>query len=164
VNNGALVFGGLAALLVLRARDSAGAGGGLLDVAKTIGLTPTYSARLIDFARAIATAEGFYVPGSIPRIANNPGNLVIPNWTGPTIGSERISMFSTVEEGWSRLYRQLQLIVSGTSRVYSLDMTIADMGNRWAPGGSANLPGAWASNVARVLEVSPAATLRSLLA
>ena len=160
----AIVIGG-AALLLLRAKSSNaddGSAGGGLNIMTTLGIG-TVTPQIADFARAIATAEGFYVAGSIPRLANNPGNLVIPNWSGPTIGSERISVFPTVTEGWNRLYRQLALIVNGQSRVYSLDMTIAQMGNKWAPGGAANVPGAWANNVARMLEVPPNATLRSVL-
>lgn len=164
-NQGAIVVAGAAAFLLLRAKsanadDGETAGG--LNIMTTLGLG-SVTPKVADFARAIATAEGFYVPGSIPRMANNPGNLVIPNWTGPTMGSERISVFATVGEGWSRLYRQLNLIVAGTSRIYSLDMSIEQMGNKWAPGGAANLPGAWASNVARVLEVPPTTPLRQLL-
>lgn len=124
---------------------------------------PGYSIRVQALARAIATAEGFFVPGSIPARAHNPGNLVIPGWTGPTLGAERISVFDSDDEGWSRLYRQIGLIVSGQSRVYTLDMTIAQMGNAWAPGGNANIPGAWATNVARVLGVPVSTTLRAIL-
>jgi hypothetical protein len=133
-----------------------------VDIMGTL-LLGTVSPAVASFARAIATAEGFYVPNSIPRLANNPGNLVLPNWTGPTMGSEHISVFSNATEGWQRLYRQLGLIVAGQSRQYSLDMTIEQMGAKWAPGGSANIPGAWSTNVARVLEVPPTATLRALL-
>jgi hypothetical protein len=161
MKTGALVVVGAAAALLAK-RVDAGEGGIGLDIMGTLGLG-TVTPAIAAFARAIATAEGFYVAGSIPRLANNPGNLVLPNWTGKTLGSERISVFASVEEGWQRLYRQLALIVAGQSRVYSLDMTIAEMGNKWAPGGSMNLPGAWASNVARMLEVPPTATLRSVL-
>jgi hypothetical protein len=165
VKPAALVVGGAALLLFLKGQDAAADGAGVGDlIMGTLGLNGgTVTPKIQNFARAIATAEGFYVPNSIPRLANNPGNLVIPSWSGRTMGSERISVFSSVEEGWGRLYRQLSLIVNGQSRVYSLDMTITDMGNKWAPGGAVNVPGAWASNVARVLEVSPMTRLRSLL-
>ena len=132
------------------------------DVMSAIGLS-SYSESVIDFARAVATAEGFYVPTSLPRRANNPGNLVIPGWTGPTLGAERISVFPTVEEGWNRLYRQLNLIVTGKSRVYWLDMTITEMGAKWAPAGPMNVPNAWATNVARMLEVPTNTPLRKVL-
>jgi hypothetical protein len=162
VNKAAIVVVGGAALLLARRVDAAGDQGAGLDLMTTLGLG-TVTPKIAAMARAIATAEGFYVPDSIPRRANNPGNLVLPNWTGPTLGAERISVFPSVEEGWSRLHRQLALIVTGQSRVYKLDMTIADMGNKWAPGGAVNIAGAWASNVARMLEVPPTATLRSVL-
>jgi hypothetical protein len=132
------------------------------DTMTLIGLSPV-TPHIHRFALAIATAEGYYVANSIPRRANNPGNLIIPGWTGPKIGSEGNSVFPSVEEGWRRLYKQLALIRDGRSRVYNVNMTIAQMGNKWAPGGAANIPGAWAQNVARMLEVQPTTQLRFLL-
>lgn len=99
-------------------------------------------------ARAIATAEGFGVPGAIPTVANNPGDLVIPDWT-PTLGSAGIAVFDSVEYGWSRLYRQLNLVLTGGSAYYFPDTTIAEMGRKWA-NGDPN----WARNVAGYLNVS----------
>ncbi len=104
----------------------------------------SYPEGLKDFARAIASAEGFGVPGAIPTVANNPGDLKLG---GDTING--ISVFSSVEEGWNKLYRQIAMIVSGSSAYYNLDMTIAEMGRIYA-GGDEN----WSTNVARYLGVS----------
>ena len=104
----------------------------------------SYPEGLKNFARAIASAEGFGIPGAIPTIANNPGDLKLG---GDTING--ITVFSSVEEGWSKLYRQIALIVSGSSNYYNLDMTIAEMGRIYA-GGDEN----WSTNVARYLGVS----------
>lgn len=109
------------------------------------------------FARAVAYAEGFGIPGAIPTVANNPGDLVLPGWT-PTLGAG-IAVFDSEDYGWYRLYRQLALILSGGSAHYNLDQSIADMGRIWA-GGDDN----WARNVARHLGVTTATPLWQVLA
>lgn len=109
----------------------------------------SYPEGLKNFARAIASAEGYGTPGAIPTVANNPGDLKLG---GDTING--ISVFQSAEEGWNKLYRQLALIVSGSSNYYNLDMTIAQMGNVYADGDPN-----WAQNVARYLGVSTDAHL-----
>lgn len=96
-------------------------------------------------ADAIAYAEGFGRPGAIPTRANNPGDLVIPGWTGESLGAQQISVFPTIEEGWRRLYRQLDLILNGQSHVYTrgADETIHSIATRWTLTESH----IWASNV-----------------
>jgi hypothetical protein len=110
----------------------------------------SYPEGLKNFARAIASAEGFGEPGAIPTVANNPGDLKL----GGNTTNGGISIFSSVEEGWSKLYRQIAMIVSGSSNYYNLDMSIADMGRIYA-GGDEN----WSTNVARYLNVSRDAKL-----
>jgi hypothetical protein len=118
----------------------------------SIGGMVDYPDRLQSFARAIARAEGFYVPGSVPQRANNPGAIKVPNWTGPTLG-EGISAFQSEDAGWSALYRQLMLVVSGGSNYYNLDMSIADMAQTWT-GGPPIDAGHWAQNVADAMNAS----------
>lgn len=108
----------------------------------------TYRDSIRWFGEAISYAEGFPVAGSIPQRANNPGDLVIPNWGGQTLGAERISVFSSPAEGWRRLYAQLQLIVNGGSHVYTLNMTIREMAHKW----TRTQPDQWAQNVANRLQ------------
>jgi hypothetical protein len=105
------------------------------------------------FAEAIAFAEGYGRPGAIPTVRNNPGDLKLDGAT--------ITYFPTPAEGWAALYRQLQLIVSGASRYYSLDMTIADMGNVY----TATESSAWSLNVASYLRSHgfPTATTQTTL-
>lgn len=110
----------------------------------------SYPEGLKNFARAIASAEGYGIPGAVPTVANNPGDLKLG---GDTMNGG-ISIFASVEEGWSKLYRQLALIVSGSSNYYNLDMSIAEMGRIYA-GGDEN----WSTNVARYLGVSRDAKL-----
>lgn len=109
----------------------------------------SYPERLKNFARAIASAEGYGVPGAIPTVANNPGDLKLG---GDTLNG--ISVFANAEEGWSKLYRQIALIVNGSSSYYNLDMSIAEMGSIYANGDPA-----WARNVAGYLGVSTDAQL-----
>lgn len=108
----------------------------------------SYPPAVQQFATAIAKAEGFYVRNSVPARAHNPGSLKVPGWAGPVLG-DGISAFDSDGQGWTALYRQLQLIVNGESAIYSLDMTIADMARRWTA--TTTEQGAWATNVARAL-------------
>lgn len=102
-------------------------------------------------AQAIAYAEGFYRgDGSLngnakPVRYNNPGDL--SDATG-------IRQFATLEEGWNALYRQIDLILSGSSRVYDADMTIAEMAALYTADGPV-ASAAWARTVAGKLGVSP---------
>lgn len=116
-----------------------------------------YSDSVTSFAQAIAYAEGYGIPGAIPTVANNPGDLVIPGWA-PTMGSAGIAVFDSPDYGWSRLYRQVALIIAGRSNYYRLDMTLAEMGRTYA-GGDEN----WSRNVASYLGVSPSTTLAQVL-
>lgn len=110
------------------------------------------------FAEAVARAEGFYVPGSVPQRAHNPGDIKVVGWVGPTIGG--ISQFGSDSDGWNALYRQLYLILTGSSSRYNLDMTIADMARTW----TVTQQTAWARNVASFLSVETSAPLWQVLA
>ena len=111
------------------------------------------------FAQAIATAEGYGVPGARPTVNNNPGDLV--GWPGTPTDSSGYSVFATPQAGWDALETQLGTISSGESAYYTPDMTIAQMGDTWADGDSN-----WAQNVAASLGVtsSPATTASSISA
>jgi len=101
------------------------------------------------FARAIATAEGFYVAGSIPATYNNPGDLKLGDigfGTGPT----GITKFDTPDHGWNALYHQLEIIANGTTHAgYTLDMNFSAMADKWAEGDQN-----WATNVSAYLGTS----------
>lgn len=100
-------------------------------------------------ANAIATAEGYGVPGAIPTLANNPGDLVLGN-QGYGVMGNGITVFPTVQSGYDALNNQIGLIQSGQSAVYSQNESIAQIGNTWSGGNPA-----WANNVASSLGVSP---------
>jgi hypothetical protein len=133
--------------------------GGSFDSSGGNYVLATVTESIQSFAQAIAKAEGFGIPGAIPTMAHNPGDLVVPGWTGAKLGSEGISVFGSDDEGWQRLYHQLNLIVSGQSRVYTLDDTISSMADKWTNTNSK----AWALNVAGALGVSTDAALRDVL-
>jgi len=103
---------------------------------------------LIAFAQAIATAEGFWTPGTIPNRAHNPGDLKLG---GSTLG-EGITVYDDDDQGWAALYGQLDRIARNRSRYYEPSMTIAQMSRVWV----GDAPGAanWARNVADALGVS----------
>lgn len=117
-----------------------------------------YSPQLRRFAAAIARAEGFGQPGAIPTRNHNPGDLKSSSVASIGADAQGHLMFSSDTDGWEALYRQLHLIVTGRSRVYTLNMTIADMARRYA-GWSDN----WAANVASYLGVPTSTPLREVL-
>ncbi len=96
-----------------------------------------------DLAEAIAHAEGFYVPGSIPALAHNPGDLVCAWLPGPKMGAEGIHIFENDATGWAALEHQLALIRAGKSREYQLGTTIGEMAAHW----TRTQQTAWALNV-----------------
>jgi hypothetical protein len=100
----------------------------------------------IDYvSQAIAYAEGYFTPMTIPYRTNNPGDLRVPGWTGPT--DSGFPVFASASEGWSRLYHQLDLIRTGASSVYSPDMTLSQVAAHW----TANDQGNWVTNVSHYL-------------
>lgn len=120
----------------------------------------SYSNAIKALAQAIARAEGFYIVGSAPNRAHNPGAMKVPGWKGQTTGSEGITVFGSDAEGWQALYRQLNLIASGRSGVYTLGMSIEEMARRW----TATQQSEWAANVSQTLGVPSSTSLSQVLA
>lgn len=118
----------------------------------------SYPQPIVRLAQAIARQEGFYVAGSVPQRANNPGDLKVPGL--PTLPGTSITKFQSADEGWNALYKQIQLIVTGRSAYYTVNMTIDQMARVW----TATEQQAWASNVAMFLGTTTQATLRQVLA
>lgn len=112
-------------------------------------------------AQAIAKAEGYGIPNAIPTRANNPGNLKAGAPTLPNSGG--ITQYPTPAAGWAALERQLSIIATGQSAHYTVSMTLAEMGAKWAPSGDNNIVGAWARNVASALGVPLSTRLESIL-
>ena len=114
------------------------------------------------FAQAIARAEGFHVPDSVPARAHNPGDLTddgdiglgVIQTSGPA--GAKITIYATDEDGWNALYAKVRRILNGASHVYTLDLTIMEMALKYA--GSTD----WAFNVAKSLGVDTRMTLAEL--
>ena len=100
-------------------------------------------------AQAIAYAEGFHVPGSVPNRLNNPGDLTV-DLTGKGIGKEGMYIrYATAADGWEALEKQVRLMFGG-SRIYHAGMSLFDVSRRY----TTTEQDAWARNVASHLNVS----------
>jgi hypothetical protein len=159
-----LVLVGAAALWLLRRRPFGGREP-IPSVSTDMGfdLSPyggptTYPAAIQNFAQAIARQEGFYVKGSVPARAHNPGDLKIPG--AAVLPGTSITVFESDDAGWDALYHQLYLILAGRSDYYSLDMSIEEMSRVW----TATQQAPWATNVASYLGVPVTARLWEVLA
>lgn len=110
------------------------------------------------FAAAIAQSEGFGTAGTIPTRANNPGDLAIGDQGYGTLG-QKITVFPDATTGAAALERQISLIQSGTSKSFSLNMTIAQFGAKYSSDPNTNL----STNIARILGVSASTPLSQIL-
>lgn len=111
------------------------------------------------FAHAIAGAEGFNKKGTIPNRYHNPGDLkAVHGWSYPgqvRIGKANHVVFANDAAGWAALRHQIQRVLDGNSRQYNVDMTITQMGRKYAGFWSR-----WSKNVAKNLGVDRGETLR----
>jgi hypothetical protein len=114
------------------------------------------NAQVQQLAQAIATAEGFGIPGAVPTRANNPGDLVLGDQGLGVANSAGVTIFATVAAGWAALYYELNLIFLGESSQYNPSMTFAQFAQKWTGGDNA---GAWASNVTSSISASPGTLL-----
>jgi hypothetical protein len=89
------------------------------------------AANVPDVAQAIARQEGFYTPGTIPRRANNPGDIEYGHFAirhGATgsmtaAGGKQIAIFPSEQAGWEAMYALLQGNYLG--------MNLSDALNKW---------------------------------
>lgn len=109
-------------------------------------------------ARAIATAEGFFVAGALPQRANNPGNLMLGDIGFGMINGKTI--YASAADGWNALYHQVRLMFTGASRYYHPELTLREIAEIYTGGDN---PISWATNVARSLGVSIETKLKDLL-
>jgi hypothetical protein len=91
---------------------------------------PTHPVELL--ACAISTQEGWFVPGSIPSVRNNPGDLRFAHQVGATlppgqpVNPPPIALFPSKSRGVAALFRQLWLQVSEGE-------TVRQIIAQWAP-------------------------------
>jgi hypothetical protein len=105
-------------------------------------------------AGTIQNVEGYY-PGSLAYSNNNPGNLIYAGQAGATLGAGGFARFSTYQDGLDALNNQIQLYAGR-------GLTIQQMMNIYAPASDGNNPGAYATQVAGALGVSPDTSLTDL--
>jgi hypothetical protein len=130
-----LAFAGIAIFLILE--------GGLFSPSTTVK----------KIAVAIATAEGFYVNGSLPQRANNPGDLESGDIGHGLLDNKTV--YASVSDGWEALYRQVQAMLNNSSAIYGPTWTIQDVANEYVSGqqNPTTDSTAWAQNVANTLGV-----------
>ena len=91
-------------------------------------------------ASAIAQAEGYNTPGTIPNVRNNPGDLedngVIVQYASPTAGFDALD-------------NQLKLIEDGLSSEFTMQMTFSTLADIWTGYDQAN---SWANNVVSYIQ------------
>lgn len=103
-------------------------------------------------AQAIAFAEGFYVPNSRPARNHNPGDMErdlinkAVGWDGP------FAIYGCDEDGWGNLYIQVSKFFHG-SLIYNPTMSITEVSTHWTEDTPVGAQSAWASNVAKQLDV-----------
>ena len=99
--------------------------------------------RVQRIAEAIALAEGFYAPGSLPQRRNNPGDIKV---------NGVIATYESEADGWEALRNQIRLILENRSGIYTSDMSIYEVAELYTGGDN---PSAWAHIVSAQLGVSP---------
>lgn len=109
-------------------------------------------ADVIAVANAIARAEGFYVAKSIPQVHNNPGDL--ENHLGQKI------VFATEADGWGALYKQVELMISGRSKIYNPSMSWTTIGAHYD--GEVGYMD-WVNNICKELGVQSTQTLQQFV-
>lgn len=91
------------------------------------------SPRVVQFAHAIAHAEGYNLKGSIPARCNNPGDLKGTNFPGQIgICKGGHAKFRTASVGWAALYHQIEKIQDGTSTKYANRVTFRQAAKTYA--------------------------------
>lgn len=113
------------------------------------------TSQTVRIAQAIATAEGFYSPGSRPARNHNPGDMT-SDLIGKSIGMDGpFVVFITDADGWNNLYAQVNAYINGTSRYHSSSSSISDLAGLGSETGyTATDQEAWANTVAQTLGVS----------
>ena len=113
-------------------------------------------------AAAIARAEGYGRKGAIPTRFCNPGDILAHtahDYPGQ-IGISRkghYAIFKNDAAGWAALRHQIDKIILGESKNYTVNMTLRQIGKRYA---TSSL---WYKNVSRFLDVKPDTKLWEVL-
>lgn len=120
----------------------------LVVVTHALAETPTQN-----LARAIARAEGFYSKGSKPNRYCNPGDIrasrgvSYPGQRG--IDRQGYVIFKNDRAGFAALEDQISRIIDGTSRFYTVNLTLKELSKKYATSPT------WCVNVAKNLHTPP---------
>jgi hypothetical protein len=135
------------------------------EVQSTTMDSATLDAKVEQMAAGIAQAEGFYVAGSIPQKAHNPGDLAKGDMgdTGNYIfakGGVQIIVFLTDDDGWTALKTKIRRMLTNTSKVYNTQMSLSQLAQTYTGGDN---PEAWANTLAQNLGVGTDSSLEDFL-
>jgi hypothetical protein len=107
-------------------------------------------------AVAIARTEGFYVARTIPHRLHNPGDIrstSLHAYAGQRGLYHGYVVFKTDRDGWTALRAQLQRIVDGTSKRYTIEMPFSAVARTYAQDPR------WGRTVCRILGITPQTTV-----
>lgn len=141
---------GLAAYIFYSQGNAASdSGTGTIDTGDdTNGSNPTTAVQLL--GKGIATAEGFYVPGTRPARNHNPGDLTV-DLIGKSTGTDgAFVVYSNDADGWQNLYAQIEKWFSGDSAHATADSSVSDISQFY----TTTDQDAWASTVSSVAGVN----------
>lgn len=109
-----------------------------------------------EIAESIARMEGFYTPGTLARINNNPGNL--RTWGSLPIRNG-FAVFPTEEAGWNALRRQVQLLIDRGLNLYEFFGGKPGVYPGYAPAADNNKPRQYAEFVAGRVGIDPSVAI-----
>ena len=114
------------------------------------------------FAEGIALAEGFFVAGSRAARNHNPGNMTL-DLIGKKIGMDGMFVvYGNDADGWANLRKQVEKILTNASGIYDSQMTLRQIGQKYASTSTPDDQLNWAINVATKLGIdidTPVGTL-----
>jgi len=114
------------------------------------------------FAEGIALAEGFYVAGSRAARNHNPGNLTLDITSTGIAKDGMFIVYGNDSDGWDALRREVELILTNASGIYDSQMTLRQIGQKYASTSTVIDQLNWAINVASKLGIdidTPVSTL-----
>jgi hypothetical protein len=111
-------------------------------------------------AEAIATAEGFFSPGSRAARNHNPGDMT-QDLIGRAVGVDGpFVVYGNDADGWANLFAQINMWIAGRSQHATAESTISDLSGFY----TADNQSGWAINVANHLGVSVDTSIAELIA
>jgi hypothetical protein len=162
-----IILGGVAAVLLVIAVKRGQTGEEIQSEGESVGepikqleYKNDFESHVEAFRMAIEAAEGYGVPGAIPTIYNNPGDLKPPDgsahfWLGQTgVGKGGHAIFDTLVNGRNALRKQIRLWATNKSDVAGPATTFQDLAKRYAEDS-----GPWLNNVTGYLGISPTMTI-----